>query len=428
MIVPTGEPDDWTDKSKVLAEIPDRSAAWSRSPITAPFVSSGATRRMPRTSTPAPASAPVAAGPRGVRRGMPGPVTRWQAPRLRRPHSGRPSLRFRFHSPRRQRWGPGGSDRRAVDVLRSGMATGQPNLHVRHRWLTRGRVLAGDETQRGRTHDRRTDLHDLSRGHRRADLGGSILESAEADIGEFSLPRLKQVIHFHLPTPVLDLTSRQSGEYFCSVMHGDRWVIAQIEPPTHRSHFVGGVRGQSLRTPVFLQDGVAILSSARSEQLIARFGKTDLRVPVGNDITWASRCGDRIIATETKNGPGRTVWLDSKGTIEGSFIDGERTMTPTCSSDGTLIFLATFGPKSGLRRCDRAGCRQIFEGSAGGWLCLPTTGAWRSWDRTIGDTSFAGSQPMVSAAVARSLESIPSVRPPGRTTELFGSRCEKEGR
>jgi hypothetical protein len=198
----------------------------------------------------------------------------------------------------------------------------------------------------------------------------SILETEdETDLAEFSLPGLQRMIHFHLPTPALDVMSPGRDEYYCSVMRGDRWVILKIEPLLDRGRFVGEVRGQSLRTPVFVEHGTAFLSIASKGNMILRRGKTEDRVPVGNDIGWASRCGDRIIATESKSGKVRTVWLDPKGRIVDSFPDGDGTVTPTCSSDGRLTFLATLGPKPEVRRCDRAGCRRIFEGNSG-WLTL----------------------------------------------------------
>ena len=370
MIVPTGEPDDWTDTSKVLAEVPgsihcvvslpDRRTVrfvWGYPPQAEDVD----TRNGQRTRSPLVPESYAEGCPDLSRDGK--------------------RLVYAGHTPDDRAYAFVSTRRDGSDGVPE-VPTAEPSMSSDPVWLPDSQTFTYDidglhvgvfslATKRSEVVPT-TDAPIFTTYHAVVGeriLVESILESAEADIGEFSLPRLKQVLHFHLPMPVLDLRSPQSGEYFCSATDGDRWVIAQIEPSTHRSHFLGGVRGQSLRTPVFIEDGVAMLSSARSEQLVARFGKTDLRVPVGNDITWASRCGDRIIATQTKNGPGRTVWLDAKGTVEGSFIDGDRTMTPTCSSDGALIFLATFGPKSGLRRCDRAGCRQIFEGSAG-WLAL----------------------------------------------------------
>jgi hypothetical protein len=198
---------------------------------------------------------------------------------------------------------------------------------------------------------------------------GSVLESGATDIGEFSLPRLKQMVHFRLPMPVLDVTSPSPSEFYCSALNGREWVIVQTDPLRKRSRFVGEVRGQSLRMAMFVEDGAALVSSMRSEYLILRSGTTDARLSVGNDIGWASRCGERIIATEAKNGDLRTVWLDSKGKVDDSFPNGDGTMTPTCSSDGSLMFFATIGPRAGVRRCDRTDCRQIFEGDSG-WLAL----------------------------------------------------------
>jgi hypothetical protein len=375
MIVPTGEPDDWTDRSKVLAEVPERIRCVVPLPDrrTVRFVWGHPShaeevdvRTGKRTSS--------ALVPEAYAEGCPDLSS-----------DGR-HLVYAGHTADDRAYAfvstqPDGRDG-APEV-----PTAEPTMTSDPVWLPDGETFIYDidashvgvfslATKRSEVLPA-TDAAIFTTYH--AAFGarifvGSILQSGETDIGEFSLPRLTQVVHFHLPIPVLDVMSPRSGEYYCAAMHGDHWVIAQIDAAKHGGRFSGEVRGQSMRAPVFAEDGLAFVGSLRSEHLIIRRGATEARVPVNNAIAWASRCGDRIIAAEARNASMRTVWLDDKGIIDDSFPDGDGTMTPVCSSDGSVRFLASIGPKAGVRRCDRAGCRQIFEGSSE-WLALSPNGS-----------------------------------------------------
>ena len=372
MIVPTGEPDDWTDKSQVLAEVPGRIRCLVPLPDHhsvrfvwgyPPHAEDVDMRTGKRTPSPLVPDAYAEGCPDLSRDGQ------------RVVYAGHTAddRAYAFVSMH-----PDGRD--AVPEV----PIAEPSMSSDPVWLPDGETITYDiddahvavfsvATKRSEVVPATnapifTSFHTVV-GDRV--LVAANLQSSGADVGEFSLPRLTQTIHFHLPTDTLDVTSPGRSEYYGSTNYGDRLVIIQIEPLRNRGRFVGTVRGQSLRTPVFVEQGVAFLSHVRNESLIFRRGTTEVRVPVSSEIGWASRCGDRTIATAEKNGKVRTVWLDSRGTIDGSFADGDGTVTPTCSSDGQSIFLATVGPKPGVERCDRVDCRRIFEGSSGALALSP---------------------------------------------------------
>jgi len=365
MIVPTGEPDDWTDKSQILAEVPGRIRCLVPLPDRhtvrfvwgyPPHAEDVDTRTGKRTPSPLVPDAYAEGCPDLSRDGK----------RLVYAGHTADDRAYAFVSTH-----PDG--RYAVPEV----PIAEPSMSSDPVWLPDSETFTYDiddahvavfsvATKRSEVVPA-TNAPVFTTFH--AVVGdrifvGSVLETLEMDIGEFSLPRLTQTAHFHLPSHVLDVTSPGRREYYGSAIYGDERVILQIEPLRNRGRFVGKVRGQSLRTPVFVEPGVAFLSNVRNESLIFRLGTTDARVPVASEIGWASRCGDRTIATAEKNGEDRTVWLDSRGRIDDSFADGDGSVTPTCSSDGQLIFLATMGPKPEVRRCDRAGCRRIFEGNS----------------------------------------------------------------
>ena len=371
MIVPTGEPDDWTDKATVLAEVPGRIRCMVPLPDhhTVRFVW-GYPPRAEDIDTRTGMRTPSPLVPDAYAEGCPD---------LSR--DGRRVV-YTGHTPDDRAYAfvsmhPDGRDG-APEV-----PTAEPTMSSDPIWLPDGETFTYDidsshvgvfslATKRSEVVPAPeapifTTYHNVV-GDRV--LTTSILDSVEeTDVGEFSLPRLGRTVHFHVPTPVLDVMSPGRGEYYCSMMRNHQWTIVKIEPLRKRGRLLGEIRGQSLRAPVFVEQGAAFLSIESKETMVLRSGETEARVPIGNEIGWASRCGDRIIASETKDGKVRTVWLDAKGRIDGSFPDSDGTVTPTCSSDGRLTFFATFGPQPGVRRCDGAGCRRIFEGSSG-WLTL----------------------------------------------------------
>ena len=191
----------------------------------------------------------------------------------------------------------------------------------------------------------------------------SILQTGGADIGGFSFPHLNETINFRLPVPALDIQSPGGDAYYLIAPYQAVGALAQIVPAESRGRFVGEIRGQSLHYPQFLDGYSAFVSNTRIVNLARRVGGVEVRTRLATDISWASRCGARIIATQGKNGIDRTVWLDPDGRVGETLADG--TDYPRCSSDGRTMFWTTLGQTPALQRCDGTGCRALFKGDAG---------------------------------------------------------------
>ena len=114
---------------------------------------------------------------------------------------------------------------------------------------------------------------------------------------------------------------------------------------------------------MFLNRDAVFASNERTASLIRRSGGAEVDVHIDPDIIWASACGQRMIATQVKNGVTRTVWIDSDGSVGGTLADN--TMYPRCSSDGRFMVWEKMGQPMTLQRCDQGGCSTLFKGAAG---------------------------------------------------------------
>ena len=171
-----------------------------------------------------------------------------------------------------------------------------------------------------------------------------------------------EVVNFHLPVPAVDIQSPGGDSYYLTTPYGSEDALAQVDPAENLGRFVGVIRGQRLLYPLFLDRDLVFVSNARVVNLVRRSGGGEVRLRIGADINWASKCGERIIATQATNGTQRTVWLDSDGRIDGTLADG--TVCPRCSSDGRTMFWTTVGKTPAIQRCDGTSCRTLFNGEA----------------------------------------------------------------
>jgi hypothetical protein len=191
----------------------------------------------------------------------------------------------------------------------------------------------------------------------------SILQTGGSDIGAFSFPHLNEMVDFHLSTPAMDIQSPDEDDYYLSSFYDSWGALAYVEPARNRGRLVGGIPGQILQYLLFLGRDAAFVSSGRLSSLVRRSGGVEVRVQVGSDIISASRCGQKIIATQVGNGVARTIWLDPSGRPAGTVADN--TTSPRCSSDGRTVFWQTMEAPIALQRCNGSGCTTLYKGNAG---------------------------------------------------------------
>ncbi|HVZ88134.1 MAG TPA: serine/threonine-protein kinase [Polyangia bacterium] len=368
LVVPTGEPDDWTNKSKVLAEVPDRVRCMVALPDhrTVRFVW-GYPARAVDVDTRTGEQKPSPLVPDAYAEGCPDLSA-----------DGR-RLVYTGHTP----------DERAFAFVsmhadgRDGIPavqTGEPGAYSDPVWLADGETFAYDVDDKHigvfSMATRRslvvptpatpylTSFHSVV-GNRI--FVGSPLENLKGtEIAAFDYPSLNAVSDLQIGFWMTDLRSEDGTTYYFSVPRDKRTVLVALDAIKHRARFVGEVRAQSLRRPVFLEDGLAFWSFRYSADLLLREpGHDPRRVPLAADIRWAIPCGDKIVAALESGSAPTLVWLGRRGEVGESLGEvGMGVAGAECSADGKTTFFSVVGDHPGIRRCDQQGCRLIFSGVA----------------------------------------------------------------
>ncbi|HLK88763.1 MAG TPA: serine/threonine-protein kinase [Polyangia bacterium] len=366
MIVPAGQPEDWTDKARVLAEVPDKIRCLSVLPDhhTVRFVWGDRghaedldTRTGERRPSPLVADA-YAEGCPDV-----SPDGKW--------------LVYAGHT----------ADERPFAFVsthadgRDGVAevqTAEPSVDSDPVWLADGETFVYD------VDDRHVAAFSMSTRRSivmptvtaplytsfHAALGNQIIVSSflragGVEISGFGYPRLDETLHWRTPLQTLDLETRDGRRYYSAAFWKTSLALLETEPARGRARLVGAVPGQSLRHARFVDDGMVLTSVRRTSVLVSRLpGQPRRDIPVAEDVWQASLCGTRLVGTQLDSRGSRTVWLDAEGRVVGHLRESLTDNYPRCSSDGKVMFYSSYGAAPGIRRCDAQGCRTISTGAS----------------------------------------------------------------
>ena len=193
----------------------------------------------------------------------------------------------------------------------------------------------------------------------------SILQTGGSDIGGFSFPHLNETVNFRSAGPGAGypVPGRRQRTTFRALSAlgragadraGQRTAVGLWEE----------IRGPDLCTTRSFSTGFRLRQQRENRRTwFVGPEAAEVRVRVGADISWASRCGERSLRrkgrTESAGPSGSTRTAGSAGPWRTA-----RTY-PRCSSDGRTMFWTTPGPAPALQRCDGTGCRTLFKGDAG---------------------------------------------------------------
>ena len=374
MIIPTGEPDDWTDKSKVLAEIPERIRCMVPLPDhhTVRFVW-GYPPRSEDLDTRTGKRTPSPLVPDAYAEGCPD-LTRDGKKLVYTGHT--PDDRaFAFVSPH-----PDGRD--AVPVV----PIAEPSMASDPTWMPDGETFSYDVDQKHMavfsTVTRRSLVLPDGSGPVFAGFRGSaadqLLVGAVSAIGgtslsAYSFPALSEVFQFHVPFLLLDVTSLDARTYYCSVgQRAARAPLIRVDPIGKRARFSGAIDDQLIRYPFFLEDGLAFSSIKVSSTLVRDVSASETsRLKIDHSIRTAASCGDGIVATHlTDRGP-TIVMLDVAGTIVGTRSEAGTGVLARCSPAGDVLYVETLGQAPALERCKDGRCRVVKESAAGAFALSP---------------------------------------------------------
>ncbi len=364
-IIPTGEPDDWTDKAKVLAEVPEKIRCVVGLPDhhTVRFVW-GYPAQAVDVDTRTGERRPSPLVPEAYAEGCPdlSPDGRW--------------LVFAGHT----------SDDRAFAFV-SSHADGrdatpevpieEPAVNSDPVWLSDGVTFVYDADNKHvgafslstkRSVIMPTNSASLFTSFHHA-IGSQIFvisvggDGVASETVGFTYPRLDEAVRWRSPAWTLDLQSSDGVRFYGyspAPLHGSAGIL-EVIPGEGRARFVGSIKDQIARHPMLVEGGLVLTSARLTPTLVFRSpGEKTQRVPADPGLSFASACGRGIIGMRW--GSIAAVWVASDGTIIGDVGDAQRFGYPRCSADGKVVFHAS--PSDGIVRCEGSSCRSLLKVSA----------------------------------------------------------------
>jgi serine/threonine protein kinase len=376
LVVPTGKAEDWTDKSRVLAEVPDkihctRLLADRR---TIRFVW-GNPRRAEDVDTHTGQRKPSPLVPAAYAEGCPDLSPDGQ----HLVYAGRtPDKRdFAFVSPH-----PDGRD--AVPLI----PTAAPSINSDPTWLPDGESFSYEIDQRAMgvfsiATQQSTVLPraipSASAGEMHFVVKDRIFVAAfdpgthgETEVVGFRWPALGEEARLRLPGQLVDLAPYDGDTYlYVPLSRAYMKELVAVNLARREAWKAGFVRGQYLRHPEVVQEGLSFTSVAwRSDlELKARDGKWR-SITRNQYLSVPARCGDDLVASQRLPDSTVVVRLDRDGNILRRMTGGPFDWSPVCSSDGKTLLYVDVENQGRIMACDAAGCRTVLAGAVGGGLAI----------------------------------------------------------
>jgi tRNA A-37 threonylcarbamoyl transferase component Bud32 len=362
LIIPTGEPADWTDVSTVIAETPERITCtrllpdqrtvrfvWG-SPPRAEDIDTVTRKRVPSPVVPAAyAEGCPDLSPDGKRLLYQGHTK-----------DGRP---FAFLSDR-----PDGKD--AVPVV----ATAEPSMSSEPTWLGDGEKFSYDVDMRHvgvfSTALRRVTIvpEVMPRSYvtlfrassEEGVLVSGVFDSGDTEITRVGLPWLKENLRIRVRESLLDLCSDRGLWYAAGRREEGVLAVVEVDPHRWRARRLGSIRKQIVRYPIFVHDWLSFASTRFDFRLaVRRRDGTFDDLPGGRGISHATHCGnDLIVSRDLENGRIVVEKVDQSGRLVRRLAEST-TAEGACSPDGRVWFLADRTFPSTLKRCSQSGCRPL---------------------------------------------------------------------
>jgi hypothetical protein len=364
LIIPAGEPADWTDTSTVIAEVPGRIHCTRLLPDqrTLRFVW-GTPKRAEDIDTVTHKRVPSPLVPVAYAEGCPDLSP--DGNRLVYQGHDKDGRAFAFLSRH-------ANGRDAVPVV----PTAEPSMDSEPTWLGDGDAFSYDIDAR------HVGAYTPALGHTivlpgstsegfgstfRFATAGLIVVSAYFDGGAgeviaSSWPSLNEEMRFR--TPGLELDFAVKGRLLLSANigpPGQSEVIA-LDRTSMIARRLGQVRGQYLRHPKFGAEGLTFVSRRDSSDLEANTGGVWFRLTSTGDVWSANHCGSDFVLGREQSGRVLIERVDRDGRKMSMPVPDQARVSPSCSPDGrTLFFIDQF---SRPKRCDESGCRFLTDRKA----------------------------------------------------------------
>jgi hypothetical protein len=368
MLEIVGEPEDWTDKSRVLGEIPDRlrcavplpdhrtiRIVWGRPPraedldtktgqrVPSPVVSAAYAEGCPDLS------------PDGKRLLYQGHMPDGRA------------FAFVAENP---------EGRHAAPVV----ATAEPTHLSEPRWLPDGRTLSYDIDMRNvgvfsLETNRSTVVGTVGDGASGASFrwtSGNVLflgemwRGNETEFLGFEANSWREFVRFRVPAPAMDLVVAGPGKYLGVIVGTGIAQGAYEAVPSRRiARRIGFIPGQEMARLARVDDGWFFTSRRETTvvTLPARDGRPSDSFKVSPSIQAISDCGDEFLTIDTEGGAYRVIRRTRKGGMIRYSTDGPMDYGVSCSRDGRWFYLKASDGKGTVVGCGPDGCTDLLKGN-----------------------------------------------------------------
>jgi len=359
LIVPTGEPADWTDISAVIAEVPDRIHCTRLLPDqrTIRFVW-GAPPRAEDIDTITRKRVPSPLLPATYAEGCPD---------LSRDGK---RLVYQGHTPDGRAFAFSSEDphgRGAIPVV----PTAEPSLSSEPTWLPDGDAFSYDIDSKHMGVFSMTAKHTtvLPEPTRRAFFtsfrslsGGLIFVSGIHEVGgtDFvgtSWPSLREDARFRVDDFALDLRLHGQRVYYVNTGLGE---LVEFDKATLSARRLGRVGTQYIRHETFLADQLAFVSFRNSADLFVQGSDGRVsRVTKSGDVFAAEVCGPNVVVERERGARTFIERIDRNGNTLGEVVSGPGALSPGCSADGKTVFYIDSRAPWAVTSCDQQGCRRL---------------------------------------------------------------------
>jgi hypothetical protein len=202
---------------------------------------------------------------------------------------------------------------------------------------------------------------------------GMMSNTYETEVVAISLPLLTPGQRFRVPNMLLDLRPEGTQMFSAQQSRGRRSNIVVIDPTARAARAIGQIPDHLLRYPMLSTNGLSFVSVRLASDLwVRKMGGTFANLTRNGHVLDSNYCGhDLVVSREVE--PEKTVIerLDASGKRIEQLSNGPADWSPTCSPDGSVWYYRPHLPHSSIRRCDRQGCRDLFEGFAFGLSASP---------------------------------------------------------
>jgi len=187
------------------------------------------------------------------------------------------------------------------------------------------------------------------------------LDAMSTEVSGLAFPSLREEFRFHLSELLIDWRAVEpSAAYFTTTNFVAPSVVFDIDLLRNRARRRGFIPGQFVDRLAPVSGGLVLVTSAVTSTVTAR--ATDGRTTV-LERDWlvfaADYCGDDLLLAEKASGGIAIVRADARGKRLAQMTKGPADLQVSCAPDGRRWFYSGFGSTPGLYSCDENGCGRV---------------------------------------------------------------------